>query len=122
MSDKQNRKPKVKVPPVVLTAEQIAANKAALELRNAELKAERDRVEQYGKDVQKMSHSQLRAELKKTIRKEHAGRPPEPQAGLTIALASIFLTVLDNTRTAMDVKLRRDQYNPTAKKTMNPGW
>ena len=124
MSEQPNRQKKVKLPS--LTPEQQAAVLAAREKALADAKAERERVELYGKNVEKMSHKQLRGELRRTIKREHAGRPPAPQAGLTIAFASIFLAVLDNTRTSPVTedgrRLRKDQLNPSATKTMNPGW
>lgn len=110
MSDKkQNRHQKPKAP--ALTPEQ---------------QAERERIELYGKNVQTMSHRQLRRELYKSVRREYAGKPPQPQAGLTIALGTVLLSVLDNTRTTPVTddgrRLRKDQINPTATKSMNPGW
>jgi hypothetical protein len=114
MSDKKPFKKNVKKAPaaVVLTAEQQAELRAALEKAAAERKAEQERLELYGKAVPKMSHRQLRGELVRTIKREHAGKPPQPQAGLTIAIASILLTVLDNTKTVVDKRTRPDQINP----------
>jgi hypothetical protein len=125
MSDKKphqqhrHKKPQKMAP--VITPEEQAKILAAREKAAAEAKAEAERIELFGKSVEKMSHKQLRAALHKTIKREHAGRPPQPQAGLTIAFATVLLAVLDNTRTA-DHRLRKDQINPTATKTMNPGW
>jgi len=123
MSEQKKHK-KVSLPP--LTPEQQAAVLAQIEKTRADAKAERERIELYGKNVEKMSHRQLRGELTRTIKREHAGRPPAPQAGLTIAFATIFLAVLDNTRTSPVTEdgrhLRKDQINPTATRTMNPGW
>jgi hypothetical protein len=84
---------------VELTPEQQAAALQAAETKRAEQKAEQERLRLYGAALETMSHRQLRRELTKTIRREYAGRPPEPQAGLTIALGTILLTVLDNTQT-----------------------
>ena len=111
MSDK--RKPQKKAP--VLTPEEQAAVLAEKAKAAEEAKAERERVELYGKSVHKMSHRQLRGELVRTIKREHAGRPPVPQAGLTIGIASIMLAVLDNTKTVPDKHTRRDQINPWGK-------
>jgi len=129
MSDKkQNRQKKQKPVQPTLTPEQVAAAKAAAEKAAAETKAERERVELYGKSVEKMSHRQLRSELKKTIRREHLkeGGKRIPVAGLTICFATILSAVLDNTRTSPITddgrRLRKDQLNPTATRTMNPGW
>lgn len=94
----------------ILAAQQKAAEEAA---------KERERVELYGKAVEKMSHRQLRSELVKSIKREYAGRPPEPQAGLTIALSTIFLAVLDNTKTG-ERNLRPDQINPRGKQSAYP--
>lgn len=105
----------------ILTPEEKAKFVAEQVKAAAEAKAERERIELFGKAVEKMSHRQLRGELRRSIRREYAGKPPEPQAGLTIALGTIFLAVLDNTKTA-ETNLRRDQINPTAIRTMNPGW
>jgi hypothetical protein len=105
-------KPNKKAP--ALTPEQQAEILAAKAQAQEEAVKERERVELYGKSVEKMSHRQLAAELRKTIRREHTGRPPVPQAGLTIALASIFSIVLDSTRTSMD-KPRPDQINPNGR-------
>jgi hypothetical protein len=120
MSDKQNTKnPRTrqhqKPVPKPLTAEEQAAALAAKEKAQAEAKAERERVELYGKSVEKMSHRQLRKELTKTIRRESVkeGGKRLPIAGLNIAMATIFLTVLDNTKTAE--RLRPDQINPNGK-------
>jgi hypothetical protein len=129
-NSKRNKKEYHTAPKVQLTPEQIAANKVAQEQREAELKAERERIELYGKNVQTMSHAQLSAELKKTIKREsfkEAGqRKRTPAAGLTIAFATILDAVFTNTRTSPVTedgrRLRKDQINPTATKTMNPGW
>ena len=114
----------------VLTPEEQAKALAARQQAETDAKAERERVELYGKSVEKMSHRQLRSELVKTIKRKHAGRPPQPQAGLTIGLASIFLAVLDNTQTVpvfeTDKKgkpirvARPDQINPTGKLSAYP--
>ena len=113
---------KVATPPP--SPEQLAAAKAAAEKAEADAKAERERIALYGKAVEKMSHRQLRSELTKTIRREHfkEGGKKLPVAGLTITFGTVLLAVLDNTRTASDVRLRKDQINPTATRSMNPGW
>ena len=116
MNDKKNRQKK---PQVVLSAEDLVAQQAAREKAQAEQKAERERIDLYGKATNKMSHRQLRSELVKTIRREYAGKPPEPQAGLTIAFATILLTVLDNTKTG-ETRLRDDQKNPFGKLSAYP--
>lgn len=129
MSDKpQHKNPKQhsKRPPQkkapTLTPEEQAKVLAAQQKAVEEAKAEQQRIELYGKNVEKMSHRQLRGELRRLIRREYAGKPPEPQAGLNIALASVFLTVLDNTKTVPVFDFhkdgtpkriaRRDQINP----------
>jgi hypothetical protein len=96
MSDKSKRL-KAKAP--ALTPEQIAEAKIAREKVVAEEKAERERVELYGASLPKMSDRQLRGELRRTIKREYAGKPPEPQAGLTILYSTVLLTVLENTQT-----------------------
>lgn len=121
MSDKPHKNPRApqkrhlqkQAPP--LTQEQKAAALAAREKEVADAKVERERVELYGKSVEKMSHRQLRGEFVRLIKREHSGKPPEPQAGLNIALASIFLTVLDNTHTAVEKSTRPDQINPNGR-------
>ena len=126
-NEKRNKKP-VKPAKVTLTPEQQAAAKEASEKAAAEAKAERERVELYGKSVEKMSHRQLSAELKKTVRREHfkEGGKRHPVAGLTITFGTILGAVLANTRTSEITddgrRLRKDQLNPTATKSMNPGW
>lgn len=117
MSDKQHKNPKQysKRPPqrkAPVTPEEQAAALAAREKAAAEEKAERQRVELYGKSVVKMSHRQLRGELRRLVKREYAGKPPEPQAGLNILLGSVFLTVLENTKTVTDKCTRPDQINP----------
>jgi hypothetical protein len=92
------RKSKAPVP-VKITPEEAAKIIAARQQAEKEANEEAERVRLYGYAVEKMSHRQLRAELTKTIKREHVGRPPEPIPGLTIAFASVLLTVLDNTKT-----------------------
>lgn len=104
----------------VLTPEEKAAIIAAQAKAAEEAKAERERVELYGKSLGKMSHRQLRGELRRTIRREHAGKPPEPQAGLTIAWAAVLLAVLDNTHTVVEKRTRPDQINPFGKLASYP--
>jgi hypothetical protein len=82
-----------------MTEEQKAAHLAVMEQAAKDRKAEEERLAVYQSGLEKMSHRQLRSVLVKTIKSEHAGRPPVPQAGLTIALSTILLTVLDNTQT-----------------------
>lgn len=95
MSEKHKKKhTKVK-----LTPEQEAELKIAREKAAETAKAEEERLHKYGKRVQDMSHRQLRSELKKVLRGEHVGRPPVPQAGLTIAYSTVLLAVLENTQT-----------------------
>jgi hypothetical protein len=108
-----------------LTPEEQAKVLAAQQAAAKEAENERERVELYGKSVEKMSHRQLRSELVKTIKREYAGKPPEPQAGMTIAFASILLTVFDNTKTSTVFETDRkgkptrvarpDQINPHGK-------
>jgi|SRR5882724_4934405 len=128
MSTPQHRNPKQhsKRPPQkkapALTPEEQLKVLAAQQKAAEEANAERQRIELYGRSVEKMSHRQLRGEFVRLIRREHAGKPPEPQPGLNIALASVFLTVLDNTKTSRvfetDKKgnptrvARPDQINP----------
>lgn len=104
------------------TPEEIAKIVAAQQQAAADEKAERERIELYGKSVRKMSHRQLRGELHRAVRREYSGKPAEPQAGLNICLASIFLTVLENTKTSEIFEThedgtpkrvaRHDQINP----------
>lgn len=115
MSDKKphkNPKRHLQKQAPVLTLEQKAALLAAREKAVADEKAERERVELFGKSVEKMSHRQLRGELKRLIRREYSGKPPVANAGLTIGLGAILLTVLDNTKTVPDKHTRPDQINP----------
>jgi hypothetical protein len=104
MSDKQKHKnPRTRQPQKLapaITPEEQAKILAAREQAEKERNEEAARLQLYERSVEKMSHSQLRSELVKTIKREHAGRPPEPIPGLTIAVASIMLTVLDNTMTS----------------------
>ena len=126
MSEQPNRQKKVKLPS--LTPEQQATVLAAREKALADAKAERERVELYGKNVEKMSHKQLRGELHRTIKREHfkEGVKRVPIAGEPIMVATILLAVLDSTRTSPLLddgrRLRKDQLNPASTKTMNPGW
>ena len=96
MSDKKQYKgkPKAAAP---LTVEEQQAAAAAKAKAQAEAKAERERVELFARALPKLSHGQLVKELKKVVKREYAGKPPQPQAGLTIALGTILLTVLENT-------------------------
>jgi hypothetical protein len=113
MSNKSqaNKKAFRKQAPVLTPEEQakFLAEKQAAELA---AKQETERVELYGKNVGLMSHRQLRSELVKTVKREYAGRPLEPTPGLTIAFASVLLTVLDSTQTVVGKYTRKDQINP----------
>lgn len=82
-----------------LTSEEQKAALAEKEARLAELKAEQERLRLYGAALPKLSHRQLRGELVRSVKREYAGKPPQPQAGLTIALSTVLLTVLENTKT-----------------------
>jgi len=112
MSDKKPHKKHLQKKAPVLTPEEQVAVLVAREKAAAEQKAERQRIELYGKSVEKMSHRQLRGELSRLVKREYAGKPPEPQAGLNILLGSVFLTVLENTKTVPDKHTRPDQINP----------
>jgi len=92
---RQNQKPQA----APLTPEEREAALAAHVKKQAEEKAERQRLELFGKSVEKMSHRQLRGELVRTIKREHAGKPPVPQAGLTILYSTVLLALLENTQT-----------------------
>ena len=94
---RHNKRKKVSVPEI--SPEQKAALVAIREAAAAEAKAEAQRVELYGKSVEKMSHKQLRGELRRAVKREYAGRPPQPQPGLTIAFSTVLLTMLENTHT-----------------------
>lgn len=95
---KHGKKPKQKQT-ATLTPEEREAALAAHVKKQAEEKAERQRLELFGKSVEKMSHRQLRGELVRTIKREHAGKPPIPQAGLTILYSTVLLALLENTQT-----------------------
>lgn len=102
MSEKKpnQKRHKKAAPPVALTPEQQAELKAAQEKVAAERKAEQERLQKWEASVPKMSLPQLRGEIRRVIRKEHVkvGKDQyEPQAGLTIAFATVFQTVLDST-------------------------
>lgn len=117
----KSNKPNKKAAPA-LTLEQQAQVLADIKKHQEEAEAERQRVELYGKSIETMSHRQLSSELRKTVKREHAGRPLEPIAGLTIAWASVLNTVLSSTKTVpvfeQDKKgriiraARPDQINP----------
>jgi hypothetical protein len=115
----KDKKPKLQKKAPALTPEEQAKFLAARQKAAEEREAERQRVELYGKTVGVMSHRQLRGELRRAIRREHAGKPPQPQAGLTICLSTILLTILDNTKTA-EKKLRPDQINISGRLTSYP--
>src|SRR6266700_6701578 len=98
MSDKrphQNKRQQA----VVLTPEQQVAAAAEVLARQAAAKEERARIELYGKSLPNMSFRQLRGELHRTIKREYSGKPPSPQAGLSILYGTVLLTVLENTKT-----------------------
>ncbi len=112
-----------KKPVVHLTPEQIEANKLAIAARQAELKAEQERIALFGAAVKKMSDNQLRGELRGAIRRE---RRPDPEtrkmghhAGLTVALASVLLTVLDNTQSPTNPRGTLTHYLNPAKAAKN---
>lgn len=107
MSDK---KPHLKKKAPALTPEEQAAALATFEKRQAEEKAERERIEIYGKSLSRMPQRQLQGELRRTIRREYAGKPPQPQAGLTIAFATVLATVLKNTKTRENPFARLSAY------------
>ena len=97
MSDKKQNRHQKKAP--ALTPEEQAKILADREKAAAEAKAEEQHILLYGKTVEKMQFRQLRAELKKTVKREYAGRPPAPQAGINILLGTVLLAVLENTQT-----------------------
>jgi hypothetical protein len=99
-------------PKVTLTPEQKAAAEADAKARQLQLEA-------YDRSLTKMTHRQLRGELRRAVKSEYAGKPPEPQAGLKIAFATILSAVLDNTG-SWDHRLRPDQRNPNSSKRMCP--
>ena len=103
-----NKKPVKKAP--VLTQEEQAAVLAEVKKRQEDAKVERERIELYGKSLHKMTDRQVQKELKKVIRREYSGKPPAPQAGLTIALATILSTVLENTKTDQNPNGRLHSY------------
>jgi len=111
MIDKNQKRHLNKKAPV-LTPEEQAKVLADKQAAAAEAEKERQRIELYGKAVPKMSHRQLRGELRRLIKREYSGKPPQPQAGLNIALGTIFLTVLENTKTVVEKHTRPDQINP----------
>jgi len=106
---KNTRAPKQRQPKVVLTPEQIAERELARKEENL-------RLEQYEASVGKMSHRQLRGELRRTIRGESTkeGNKRVPVPGLTITFATILAAVLDNSKT-LETKLRADQKNPSGR-------
>lgn len=91
-----------KAVPVVLTAEQAAAQKAAALKAAEEAKAEAERFLVWEKQVPKMSTQQIKGEVRRLLKREHVkvGKDQyEPLAGLTIAFASVFDTILNSTHT-----------------------
>jgi hypothetical protein len=99
MSDKKLHKKQPQKQAAPLTQEEFAALQIAKVKAQAEAKAERERVELFARALPKLSHGQLVKELKKAVHREYAGKPPQPQAGLSIASGAILLTVLENTNT-----------------------
>jgi hypothetical protein len=100
MGENMSDKPRHQKKPVAqLTPEQLAEQKIAREKAAADAKAEAERIQLFGERVEKMTHKQLAGELRRTIRREYAGKPPQPQAGLNILYGSVLLTVLENTQT-----------------------
>jgi hypothetical protein len=114
MSEKGKHQHTAKRPPqkkaLALTPEEQAEIRAASEKRVAEAKAERERVELFGKAVVKMSDRQLRGELSRAVKREYAGKPPQPQAGLTILYSTVLLTVLENTKTPQNPWAKLEAY------------
>jgi hypothetical protein len=97
VSDRNHKKHQKLAP--ALTLEQQALVLVAWKKAQEEAKAERERIELFGKSLFKLSHRQLQGELRRAVKREYAGKPPQPQAGLSIALASILSLVLENTST-----------------------
>jgi hypothetical protein len=98
MEKKPNQKRHLNKKAEAVTPEQQAAALAAAEKAKADAKAERERVELWSKSVDKMSFHQVRGELRRLVKREHAGKPPQPQAGLTIAYGTLLGIVMDNTQ------------------------
>jgi hypothetical protein len=100
-------------PKVALTPEQEAQLKASAAKAEADRLAEAKRLQDWGKFVEKATIPQLKGEIRRIIRKEHVkvGKDLyEPQAGLTIAFATVFATILDTTK----------ETNPKAKLSAYP--
>ena len=106
-NQKRHQKPKAEL----LTPEQQAELAVLVKKAEEEKKAEAERVRLFNDTVPKMSHRQLRGTLRGLIKREHIGKPPQPVAGLTIALSTVLLTVLENTKT---------KENPFAKMSAYP--
>lgn len=86
----------------VLSPEEAAKLKAAIEKAELERKAEAERLANWGKSVETMDQRQLHGEVKRLLRQERTkvGKGVyEPIAGLTVAFATIFDTVLTTTKT-----------------------
>lgn len=96
VSDRNHKKHQKLAP--ALTLEQQALVLVAWKKAQEEAKAERERIELFGKSLFKLSHRQLQGELRR-MKREYVGKPPQPQSGLNIALASILSLVLENTNT-----------------------
>lgn len=99
-------------PAPVASPEEMAAALVAKAKAEAEAKAERERLELYFKMLPKLSHNQLRGELRRTVRRESVkeGNKRIPVAGLTIAFATVLSAVLDNTKTKDNPKGRLNSY------------
>lgn len=105
MSDTKNRKP-AKSKPAPLTPEEQAKVIAARETAAAEQKAERERVELFGKSVQGMSHRSLVKTLDRLIKRERVKtgvKAYENLPGLTVAFGVVLKNVLVNTQTPTNV-------------------
>lgn len=100
MSEKNPNQKRHKKKAPQLTEEQKQVVLAAAAKVAEDQKKEQERLNAYGANVKTMSHRQLVGELHRTIRREHAGKPPQPIAGLTIAFATVLHNVLVNTRTS----------------------
>jgi len=87
-----------------LTPEQVQHLRMELAARVLEQQQAQERAEKYGKSLSKMSHKQLRGELKRTVRrnlsKEGHG------AGMELCMGIILSTVFENTKTKENPKGR----------------
>lgn len=84
-----------------LTPEEIKVRVEARARRDAEYKAEQERLQLYGAALEKMSDQGLRAELRRAIRRERIKVEGKMayNPGLTIAFATVLATVFENTKT-----------------------